>query len=406
MLEVLGGLGDLLGEATEFGDSGSVRGGGDDVFGGAAELEEAVLEGGDLGVGEDDGVFGQAAALQGGAAFVGALAAGLPTVAASAAHISGFGEAPAAPATVLRGGVAARDGEVVDGRLRLFGEIPHPSDPSWPSFAHAGVMAEVHTVSMRPSFPYLADPLPRAFAHRGWHLDELAGMENSLPAFRRAVAEGYRYVETDVHATSDGVVVVHHDGSLDRTTDGHGEIASQTWAQLKDVKVGGQAPLSRLEDVLEELPEARFNIDVKANQAVEPFVRTIERTGAYDRVAAASFSDSRLARLRRLAGPKLVTAMGPRSVLVLWLNGWAPLLPLGGLASGFLAQVPARQGGLTVVDRSFVKTAEKAGCEVHVWTIDDPAEMRRLLDLGVHGIVTDRPDLLRDVLRERGDWTV
>jgi len=404
LLEVLGGLGDLLGEAAEFGGSGSVVGGGDDVFGGAAELEEAVLQGGDLGVGEDDGVFGQAAALQGGAAFVGALAAGLPAVAAATSDVAAFGEAPAAPATVLRSGVAARDGEGVDGRLRLFGEIPHPADPSWPPRAHAGVMAEVHTVGMRPSFPYLADPLPRAFAHRGWHLDDLAGMENSLPAFRRAVAEGYRYVETDVHATSDGVVVVHHDASLDRTTDGHGEIATQMWAQLKDVKVGGQAPLSRLEDVLEELPEARFNIDVKANQAVAPFVRTIERMGAYDRVAAASFSDSRLARLRRLAGPKLATAMGPRSVLVLWLNGWAPLLPLGGLAPGFLAQVPVRQSGLTIVDRSFVKAAEKAGVEVHVWTIDDPAEMRRLLDLGVHGIVTDRPDLLRDVLVERGAW--
>ena len=257
---------------------------------------------------------------------------------------------------------------------------------------------------MRPPFPYLAGPLPRAFAHRGWHLGDLAGMENSLPAFRQAVGEGYRYVVRVVPAPAEGVVVVHHDGTLDRTTDGGGEIAAQTWAQLKNVKVGGREPLSRLEDVLEELPEACFNIDVKSNGAVEPFVRVLKRTGAHGRVAAASFSDARLARLRRLAGPELLTAMGPRSVLALWAQGWMPLLPVGRLASGWLAQVPVRQGPLTVVDRSFVKAAERAGAEVHTWTIDDPAQMRELLDLGVHGIVTDRPDLLRDVLVERGAW--
>ncbi|MBB4683564.1 glycerophosphodiester phosphodiesterase [Amycolatopsis jiangsuensis] len=257
---------------------------------------------------------------------------------------------------------------------------------------------------MRPPFPYLADPLPRAFAHRGWHLGELEGMENSLPAFRQAVAEGYRYVETDVHATSDGVVVVHHDDTLDRTTDGGGSIAAQTWEQIKHAKIGGRAVVSRLEDVLEELPEAFFNIDVKADQAAAPFVRVLERTGAFDRVAAASFSDGRLARLRRMAGPRLLTAMGPRSALLLWVNGWVPLLPVSRLASGWLAQVPVRQGPLTVVDRAFVKSAVRRGFEVHTWTIDEPDQMRELLDLGVHGIVTDRPDLLREVLRERGTW--
>ncbi|RSN24473.1 glycerophosphodiester phosphodiesterase [Amycolatopsis sp. WAC 04169] len=253
-------------------------------------------------------------------------------------------------------------------------------------------------------FPYLADPLPRAFAHRGWHLGDLEGLENSLPAFQQAVTEGYRYLETDVHATSDGVVVVHHDAALDRTTDGTGLISQQTWAQLRTVKIGGRAPLSRLEDVLEELPEARFNIDVKSNDAVEPFVRAIERSGAHDRVAAASFSDARLARIRKLAGPKLVTAMGPRSVAVMWANGFLPLFSLRALSRGAMAQVPVRQGRLKVVDRAFLRQATRGGFEVHTWTVDDPAEMRLLLDLGVHGIVTDRPDLLREVLRERGAW--
>lgn len=258
--------------------------------------------------------------------------------------------------------------------------------------------------SQQSTHPYLTGAFPRAFAHRGWHLDELDGMENSLSAFRRAVAEGFQYLETDVHATSDGVVVVHHDGSLDRTTDAHGAIAAQPWAAVRQAKVGGREPIARLEDLLEELPDAKFNVDVKANSATVPFVDVLERMGAHDRVAAASFSDARLARIRKLAGPKIITAMGPRSVAVLWANGLAPFLRLGFLHQGAMAQVPVRQGGLTVVDRAFLRVAGRAGVEVHTWTIDDEAEMRRLLDLGVHGIVTDRPDVLRDVLRDRGAW--
>jgi glycerophosphoryl diester phosphodiesterase len=199
-------------------------------------------------------------------------------------------------------------------------------------------------------------------------------------------------------------VVVHHDATLDRTTDRNGRIAQQSWAEVRRASVGGREPISRLEDVLEELPEAFFNIDVKVDGAAAPFVRTIQRCGAFERVAAASFSDSRLARIRRLAGPKLVTSLGPRSAAVLWANGWMPLLRLGFLSRGQMAQVPVRQGRMTVVDAAFLKAAIRAEIEVHTWTINDAAEMRALLDLGVHGIVTDRPDLLREVLVERGAW--
>ncbi|WP_253864748.1 glycerophosphodiester phosphodiesterase [Prauserella halophila] len=257
----------------------------------------------------------------------------------------------------------------------------------------------------RHPHPYLDDTLPRALAHRGWHVGELDGLENSLPAFRRAAEEGYRYVETDVHTTSDGVVVVHHDALLDRTTDGTGPISEQPWDAVRRAKIDGRVSVSRLEDLLEELPDVRFNIDVKADDAVEPFVRALERTDAFDRVGAAAFSDSRLARLRALGGDRLLTACGPRSVAVLWANGWVPFLRLGGLSHGAMAQVPRRQGRMTLVDRAFVRAASRAGVEVHVWTVDDADEMRALLDQGVHGIVTDRPDVLRDVLQERGEWT-
>lgn len=257
---------------------------------------------------------------------------------------------------------------------------------------------------MTLTHPYLADPPPRAFAHRGWHVGDLSGMENSLPAFRRAVAEGYRYVETDVHVTSDGTVVVHHDATLDRTTDRTGAILEQPWSVVRRAKIGGREPVSRLEDVLEELPDAFFNVDVKSDAAVEPFVRVLRRQRAFERVAAAAFSDARLTRLRKLAGPRLLTSLGPRSAALVRADGWFPFLRLGSLSRGALAQVPLRQGPVTVVDKAFVAAARRLGLEVHTWTINDRERMRSLLDLGVHGIVTDRPDVLREVLIERGSW--
>ncbi|WP_235921809.1 glycerophosphodiester phosphodiesterase [Lentzea tibetensis] len=250
--------------------------------------------------------------------------------------------------------------------------------------------------------PYLTGPHPRAFAHRGWHVDDLTGMENSMSSFRRAVSEGYRYLETDVHATSDGHVVVHHDTTLDRTTDATGVVSDLPWAEVQRARIGGREPISRLADVLEELPDTLFNIDVKTERAVEPVLALLRKAKALHRVCLASFSDSRLARLRKRGGPELLTSMGPRSAGALWASG---RIPLAGLAvRGQVAQVPVSQGRLTVVDQRFVDAAHKRSLEVHVWTIDDATEMRHLLDIGVDGLVTDRPDVLRDVLRSRGTW--
>ncbi|MFD4668256.1 glycerophosphodiester phosphodiesterase [Lentzea sp. NPDC058450] len=250
--------------------------------------------------------------------------------------------------------------------------------------------------------PYLAGPRPRAFAHRGWHVGDLAGMENSLSSFRRAVQEGYRYIETDVHATADGHVVVHHDHTLDRTTDAQGHVATLPWTEVARARIGGREPVARLADVLEELPGTFFNIDVKSEEAVQPIITLLRRTKALHRVCLASFSDNRLARLRKIAGPELLTSMGPRSAGALWA---ARRIPLAGAAvRGQVAQVPVSQGRLHIVDRRFVQAAHRRALEVHVWTIDDEADMRALLDLGVDGLVTDRPDVLREVLQSRNSW--
>lgn len=225
-------------------------------------------------------------------------------------------------------------------------------------------------------------------------------MENSLSALVRARAEGFRYLETDVHATADGVVVVHHDAGLDRTTDGRGLIVEQPWSVVSGARVGGREPVCRLEVLLEELPDALLNIDVKSDAAVEPVVATLRRCGAFGRVCLASFSEARLMRLRALGGERLLTSMGPRSVLGLWLGG---RVPRWGVV-GAMAQVPVRYGHLRVVSRGFVAAAGRLGREVHVWTVDEAERMRALLELGVDGLVTDRPDVLRSVLRDRGVW--
>jgi glycerophosphoryl diester phosphodiesterase len=247
---------------------------------------------------------------------------------------------------------------------------------------------------------FLDAPTPLAFAHRGGAAD---GDENTAEAFARAVALGYRYVETDVHATADGVPVVFHDRTLHRVAGVAGRIADLRWSDLSTVRVGGAGAVPRLDDVLAAWPSIRFNIDVKADAGAGPVVDAIRRAGAAERVLLASFSDARLARLRALAGPGVATSLGLRGVARLRaasVIGVPVRLP----ASVVAAQVPPRHGRVSVVDRRFVRYAHRLGLQVHVWTIDDPATMHRLLDLGVDGIMTDRIDALRDVYLARGLW--
>jgi glycerophosphoryl diester phosphodiesterase len=244
------------------------------------------------------------------------------------------------------------------------------------------------------------DPPPLAFAHRG---GAAAGDENTAEAFGRAIALGYRYLETDVHATADGVPVVLHDPDLERVSGTAGLVAQLRWADLATVRVSGAAAVPRLDDVLAAWPQTRFNIDVKADPAAGPAVAAVRAVGAADRVLLASFDDRRLARLRALAGPAVVTSLGRRAVARLRAASLAGL-PFRPAATVVAAQVPMRYGPVTVVDRRLLSCAHRAGLQVHVWTVDEPDEMRRLLDMGVDGIMTDRVEALRDVFAERGLW--
>jgi glycerophosphoryl diester phosphodiesterase len=249
-----------------------------------------------------------------------------------------------------------------------------------------------------PGSSYLDAP-PLAFAHRG---GAAAGDENTTDAFGRAVGLGYRYLETDVHATADGVVVVFHDDTLDRLLGRPGRVRDVRWADLATLRVGGAATVPRLDEVLEAWPNVRFNIDIKDDPAVDPTVELIRRAGATDRVLLASFADRRLARVRA-ALPAVATSMGTREVARLWSAarlGYRLRVPPSVVA----AQVPVRHRRVRVVDRRFVATAHRIGLQVHVWTVDDPPTMNHLLDLGVDGIMTDRIEVLRDVYAARGVW--
>ncbi|MFF8427263.1 MULTISPECIES: glycerophosphodiester phosphodiesterase [unclassified Streptomyces] len=247
--------------------------------------------------------------------------------------------------------------------------------------------------------PYLDHPGPIAFAHRGGAAD---GLENTVAQFRRAVDLGYRYIETDVHTTADGKLVAFHDSTLDRVTDGAGRIADLPWRDVANARVGGREPVPLFEELLESFPEVRWNVDLKAEPALRPFLELIERTNAWDRVCVGSFSEARVLRAQRLAGPRLATSFGTRGVLSLRLRSWG--LPASVRRSAVAAQVPEAQSGVPVVDERFVRAAHALGLQVHVWTINEPERMHRLLELGVDGIMTDHIDTLRKVMEDRGVW--
>jgi glycerophosphoryl diester phosphodiesterase len=251
------------------------------------------------------------------------------------------------------------------------------------------------------SFPFLEHGGPIAMAHRGGakHPDNI-GYENSMRAFAHAVGLGYLYLETDVHATRDGVVVAFHDSRLDRVTDRTGVVADLPWSEVSKARIAGHEPIPQLADLLERWPDVRMNLDVKRANAIAPLTELLRRMNVVDRVCVSSFSQARVMAVRRILGPRLCTGFGSREIAALKFGPHPVLLP----GAGACLQIPVRLGRLQVLSPRLLRRARAAGKPVHVWTIDDPVEMHRLLDAGVDGLITDRTDLLRDVLIERGQW--
>src|SRR4051794_33104880 len=238
-------------------------------------------------------------------------------------------------------------------------------------------------------------------AHRGGAIEHL---ENTMPAFQACVDLGYRYLETDVQVTADGVLFAFHDPTLERVTDRAGRVDSMTWAEVSQARIGGREPVVALEDLLGAWPDVRFNLDIKAAGVLAPLVRTVRRLEVADRICLASFSDARIAAARRLFGPTVCTALGPRGVAALRLSSYSPRAAgLVRIQAG-CAQVPLGLGGRALVDERFLAAAHPRGLQGHVWAVDSEADAAAMLDRGVDGVMTDRPAMLRDLLEKRGQW--
>ena len=191
-----------------------------------------------------------------------------------------------------------------------------------------------------------------------------------MPAFQYAVDLGYTFLETDVHATADGVLVAFHDDSLDRTTDRTGLIAELPWSEVSKARVDGREPILLFEELMEAFPDARMNIDCKADSAVEATIASLRRLDCLDRALIGGFSDSRLRRFRREFGDSICTSFGPMQITSLRLSGFVPW-------GGQVAQVPVGSGPIAIVNERFVERAHRRGYQVHAWTIDDPDEILR-----------------------------
>lgn len=244
---------------------------------------------------------------------------------------------------------------------------------------------------------FLDHPKPIAFAHRGGaaHFPE-----NSWRAFEHAAGLGYAYLETDAHATADGVLVAFHDKTLDRVTDRSGAIASLPAREVAAARIAGTDPIPLLEDLIGAWPDIRFNIDVKDWPAARPVADLVRRTAAWDRVCITSFSARRLIATRRYLDRPVCMSTSPvgAGAIRLWVPGRV-LAPAFSKRWVRCAQIPFSLAKAPVLAR-----ARAAGLDVHAWTVNDEAVMTNLLDLGVDGIMTDNIELLRDVMLARGKW--
>jgi glycerophosphoryl diester phosphodiesterase len=249
--------------------------------------------------------------------------------------------------------------------------------------------------------PFLDHDGPIPFVHRGGALE---AFENTMGAFEVALSAGFGYVETDCRATADGVLLSFHDATLSRVTDRDGRVGALPWNEVAQARVGGREPIPRIDDLLYAFPDVRFNLDAKDRQTLRPLAELLRSDRSLlDRVCLASFSDRRLRWLRTALGDRLCTALGPREVARLRMasvTGRRATLPAVALA----AQVPVGPRALPIVDARFVDAAHEHGLAVHVWTVDDATVMTELLDLGVDGLMTDRPAVLKSVLERRAQW--
>jgi glycerophosphoryl diester phosphodiesterase len=252
---------------------------------------------------------------------------------------------------------------------------------------------------MRPAakYKYLEHEGVLAFAHRG---GDRRAPENTMAAFHDAVGQGYRYLETDVHASKDGVVYAFHDDDLNRMVGEDVAISTLTAAEIDKLRVHGDHHIPTMAELFETFSEARFNIDAKAWPVVEPLIALINKTQTHERICIGSFSDKRIKTVLRGVGD-VCHSVGPLGGVRFRLAAWGRL-PIGYRAGAL--QFPVSEFGVPMVTPASIAYAHKRGLQVHVWTINDESTMHDLLDMGVDGLMTDDCALLKKVLVTRNLW--
>jgi glycerophosphoryl diester phosphodiesterase len=248
---------------------------------------------------------------------------------------------------------------------------------------------------------YGEGPGPLAIAHRGG-----GGLapENSIAAFSLASGLGLRYLETDVRVTSDGHLVCFHDETLERVTSATGPVRSKTLRELRSLRINGTEPIPTFDEALDAFPDQCFAVDSKDIAGIAPLVRSLRRKGVAERVCIAGTWDGWLAHVHQQV-PEVTTALGWRSLTALLMCARAGVRPPRALANAPFAHVPFKLGRIPIFVERLVAMSYDLGVRVVTWTVDDPAVIRRLLDAGVDAIITDRPDILREVMLSRGQWS-
>lgn len=251
--------------------------------------------------------------------------------------------------------------------------------------------------------PYLTPGQPLAIAHRGFSRE---GLENSLTAFQAAVEMGFSHVETDLTTTADGVTLAFHDPTLDRTTNQSGAIAQLPYAKVRQARIGGREPIATLRELFTALPGTYFNLDVKDAGSIAPLAALIEELGLHGRVCVTSFSERRRRRVLAMLSRPVTSSPGKILLIAYFaVSPWLPRFLVRVLMRSVdVLQIPASYKGLPLATPKNIDRARSLGLHVHVWTIDEPAHMHALLDMGVDGIMTDRADLLVEVMEQRGHW--
>ena len=266
-----------------------------------------------------------------------------------------------------------------------------------------------------PEFAFFESDRPMVIAHQG---GEGLRPSNTLIAFENAVDLGVDVLEMDVHSTSDGTLVLIHDDTVDRTTDGSGRVKELTLAELQQLDAGdywtpddgatypyrGQGVrIPTLEEIVTAFPEMKYNIEIKQvdPSIAVPLCKLLRHYGLTDRALVASFHPTAMNEFRA-ACPEVATSMVEDEIRPFFILN---TVFLGALYSppGTAFQVPEYSGNLHVLTPRFVRGAQRNNVAVHPWTIDDPADMARFLDMGVDGIITDRPDLMLELLRTGAD---